>query len=112
MSSSSKCVFCEITHYRDRDAKIRYVDNDVMVIVNKLKWVKVMLLVMPKEHLSQMQMWSDGLMPKLGDVAVEMGCIYCPGGFRIVSNFGRHGLQSQSHGHLHVVGGEQLHEYA
>ncbi len=112
MSSPSTCVFCEITNYRDRDARIRYVDNDIMVIVNKLTWVPLMLLVMPKQHLSQMQMWSDGLMPRLGDVAVEMGCIFSPNGFRILSNFGRDGLQSQSHGHLHVIGGTFLGQYA
>ena len=112
MSSLPNCAFCNITSYRDRDAKIWYVDNDIMVIVNKLTWVPLMLLVMPKKHLSQMQMWSDGLMPRLGDVAVEMGCVFAPNGFRILSNFGRDGLQSQSHGHLHVIGGTYLGQYA
>ena len=37
--------------------------------------------------------------------------MYSPNGFRILSNFGYDGLQSQSHGHLHVVGGTFLGHY-
>ena len=112
MSFRPNCVFCNITHYHDRDAKIWYVDNDIMVIRNRLTWVPVMLLVMPKKHLDQFDMWSNGLMSRLGNIAVELGTTFAPGGFRILSNFGRDGLQSQSHGHLHVIGGVYLGEYA
>jgi histidine triad (HIT) family protein len=111
LSSSSNCTFCKITAYEE-PAKVWYVDNDIMVIKNRLNWVPVMLLLMPKEHLSQYEMWSSGLMPKLGDIAVELGLTFAPNGFRILSNFGRDGMQSQSHGHLHVIGGVQLQEYA
>ena len=123
MSFRPDCVFCNITHYQDRDVKIWYVDNDIMVIKNRLTWVPVMLLVMPKEHLDQSEMWGDSfvanrpdrkntLMPRLGDIAEELGWAFTPNGFRILSNFGHDGMQSQSHGHLHVVGGVDLGEYA
>lgn len=90
---------------------MRYLDNDIIVIVNQLDWAPLMLLVMPKEHLSQMQMWDSGLLPRLGRLAVDLGAMYAPNGFRILSNFGYDGLQSQSHGHLHVVGGAFLGHY-
>ena len=51
-------------------------------------------------------------MQRLGTVAVDLGAMYSPGGFRILSNFGRDGLQSQSHAHLHVIGGTFLGHYA
>ena len=111
MTSATRCVFCEIGAGRE-PARIRYVDDDIIVIVNRLTWVPVMLLVMPKRHLSQMQMWSSGLMQRLGTTAVDMGSMFAPNGFRILSNFGYDGLQSQSHGHLHVIGGTYLGEYA
>ena len=76
MSFRPNCVFCNITHYHDRDAKIWYVDNDIMVIRNRLTWVPVMLLVMPKQHLDQFDMWSNGLMPRLGNIAVELGTAF------------------------------------
>lgn len=83
-----------------------------MVIRNRLTWVPVMLLVMPKEHMQQEEMWSDGLMPRLGDVAVELGRTFSPNGYRILSNFGYDGRQSLSHAHLHVIGGAHLDLYA
>jgi len=111
VSSNPYCVFCEIIAGRE-PARVRYVDEDIIVIVNRLTWVPVMLLVIPKQHLSQIQMWSSGLMEQLGNVAVNMGAMYCPNGFRFLSNFGHDGLQSQRHGHLHVIGGTPLGEYA
>ena len=111
MSSDPNCVFCRISGGKE-PAKYRYLDEDLMVIVNKLTWVPLMLLVMPREHMSQIQVWSSGLLVRMGNLAVDMGAMYAPNGFRILSNFGRDGLQSQSHGHLHVIGGAPLGEYA
>ena len=111
MSQAPPCVFCEIVAGRE-PARIRYVDEEIIVIVNRLTWVPVMLLAMPKQHLSQLDMWSSGLMQRLGNIAVDLGCMSCPNGFRILSNFGYDGLQSQSHGHLHIIGGSYLGHYA
>ena len=111
MSQAPPCVFCEIVAGRE-PARIRYVDEEIIVIVNRLTWVPVMLLAMPKQHLSQLDMWSSGIMQRLGNIAVDLGCMFCPNGFRILSNFGYDGLQSQSHGHLHIIGGAYLGHYA
>ena len=111
MSTTSDCVFCRIVAGAE-PARIRYLDEELIAFVNRLTWVPVMLLVMPKQHLTQMQMWSNGIMERLGATAVTLGAMYCPNGFRILSNFGPDGLQSQSHGHLHVIGGAYLGEYA
>ena len=117
LKTEPNCVFCQIVAGRS-PAKVRYVDNDIIVIVNRLVrdepdpwWPPVMLLVMPKEHLSQFQMWDSGLLPRLGRLAVDMGAMFAPRGFRVVSNFGKDGEQTQSHGHLHVVGGVYLGHY-
>jgi histidine triad (HIT) family protein len=110
-SGRTNCVFCEIVAGRS-PARVLYLDEDIIVIFNKLTWVPVMLLVMPKQHLSQFEMWSSGLMTRLGSVAVDMGCVYAANGFRVLSNFGYDGMQSQSHGHLHVIGGAHLGPYA
>ncbi len=111
MTTPSACVFCEIVANRS-PARVRYIDNDIIVIVNKLTWVPLMLLAIPKQHMRQGEMWSNGIMNKLGQVAVDMGWWLAPNGFRVLSNFGRDGLQSQSHAHIHVIGGTHLGEYA
>ena len=101
------CTFCDIVARREPGA-IRYEDDEVLVFDNTLRWVPVMLLVVPKQHVSQEALWRDGGIARVGAVAVRMGEEFCAGGFRLLSNFGRDAMQSQEHGHLHVVGGTHL----
>ena len=103
------CAFCEILEKR-APGEIVYEDDEVVVFRNVLRWVPVMLLVVPRRHMSQEELWRD--LGRVGEVAVLMGQKYCPGGFRLLSNFGRDAMQSQSHGHVHVLGGTWLGEYA
>ena len=103
------CVFCNIAA-KTEPAEILYEDDDVMVFRNRLRWVPVMLLSIPKRHMTQAEMWKD--MARVGEVAAEMGNQHCPGGFRLLSNFGTDAMQSQEHAHVHVLGGMFLGEYA
>ncbi len=105
------CVFCEIVARRE-PASIVHEDDDVMVFWNRLGWVPVMLIAVPKQHLSQGDLWTSGAMAKVGKVAAEVGAAHCPNGFRLLSNFGVDAMQSQPHGHIHILGGQYLGEYA
>ncbi len=102
------CTFCEIVAHRE-PAEILYEDDEVLVFRNRLRWVPVMLLAVPKAHRTQAELWRD--MGRVGEVAVRMGQEHCPNGFRILSNFGHEAMQSQEHGHVHVLGGTFLGEY-
>ena len=104
------CMFCNIAR-KESPANIRYEDDDLIVFDNILQWVPVMLLVIPKEHHTQQEFWSNPLLHTAGKIAVEMGKHYSPDGFRILANFGWQAMQSQEHGHIHVVGGTHLGEY-
>ena len=104
------CVFCEIIAGRE-PGSIRYEDDDVIVIDNHMRWAPVMMLAMPKKHVSQEELWKSH-MAKVGPVAVKMGEEHCPNGFRLVSNFGRDAMQTQGHGHVHILGGFYLGPYA
>lgn len=103
------CVFCEIVARRE-PADILYEDDEVIVFRNRLRWVPVMLLSVPKQHKTQSELWRD--MGAVGRAAVAMGEQHCPNGFRLVSNFGYDAMQSQPHAHVHVIGGVFLGEYA
>ena len=107
--NSGYCVFCEIIAKRE-PAEILYEDDEVIVFRNRLKWVPVMLLSVPKKHMAQSELWND--LGAVGRVAVKIGQEHCPHGFRLLSNFGAHAMQSQSHAHLHIIGGTFLGEYA
>ena len=49
---------------------------------------------------------------KVARTAAEVGAQHCPNGFRLLSNFGTDAMQSQTHGHIHILGGQFLGEYA
>ena len=105
---SPYCTFCGIVSGR-LPSRIRYQDDDILVFYNQLDWVPLMLLVVPKRHVSQQELWASGdLLAAMGKLAVRLGEESCPNGFRVLSNFGSDGLQTQPHGHLHVIGGAPL----
>ena len=83
-----------------------------MVFRNRLRWVPVMLMAVPKRHMTQAELWTDPMVAKVATVAAEVGAQQCPNGFRLLANFGRDGMQSQEHGHLHILGGVHLGPYA
>jgi len=110
MRSSPWCVFCRIVAGRE-PADVLYEDDDVIVFRNLLRWVPVMLLAIPKEHMTQAELW-ETMLHKVGPVAVRIGARECPSGFRLLSNFGFDAMQSQEHGHVHIIGGTFLGHYA
>ena len=103
------CTFCEIVARRE-PAEILYEDGEVIVFRNRLRWVPVMLLSVPTRHMTQGELWGD--LGRVGEAAVRMGQEHCPNGFRLLSNFGHEAMQSQEHGHVHIIGGTFLGEYA
>jgi len=104
-----RCVFCRIIA-KQEPATIVYEDEEVVVFKNRLNWVPVMLLAVPRQHMTQEELWRN--MGRVGEVAVKIGQELCPGGFRLLSNFGPDAMQSQEHGHVHILGGTFLGEYA
>ena len=103
------CVFCNIVAGRE-PANIIFQDDDMIVIQNLLNWVPLMLLAMTKTHTTQGELWANHI-GHVGRVAAEIGARLCPGGYRLVSNFGYDGKQSQEHGHVHILGGMFLGDY-
>ena len=102
------CTFCEVIAGRLL-GNIRYEDDEIVVFDNHLDWVPVMLLLAPRHHMSQTEMWGRApLIARMASLAVRMGQEHSPDGFRILSNFGDDALQTQPHGHLHVLGGAPL----
>lgn len=101
------CDFCGIVSGR-MPRTIRYEDSELVVFHNALTWVPIMYLVVPRVHMSQAEFWRSPLFARASSLAVELGEADAPGGFRVLSNFGEHAAQTQPHGHLHVVGGNEL----
>ena len=102
------CTFCEIVAER-LPSRVVHEEADILVFKNRLNWYDVQLLIVPKEHMTQEELWVSGeMLARMGQLAVELGSESCPNGYRTVSNFGDDGQQSQIHGHVHLIGGEPL----
>ena len=107
------CVFCEIVagnsaaKFEHRVAEDGRLLNhpDLVAFHNRLDWARVMLLVIPRSHITQGEYWTSDLLNEAARLGVELGDSLCPEGFRLISNFGRSAHQSQEHAHLHVVSG-------
>ncbi|MFH1141974.1 MAG: HIT domain-containing protein [Chloroflexota bacterium] len=111
MLATRPCVFCGIIAHQS-PADILYEDEEVMVFRNRLRWVPVMLLAVPKRHMTQTELWSSPMITRVAAVALDVGAQRCSTGFRLLANFGSDAMQSQEHGHLHILGGVHLGRYA
>ncbi len=108
-TGSDDCVFCSIVAGQS-EAKWEVSPSrgsKVACFNNRLKWVRVMLLIVPSEHMTQREFWTSDVLCDAAEMAVEMGNTHCSSeGYRVISNFGLKAHQSQSHAHLHVISGE------
>jgi diadenosine tetraphosphate (Ap4A) HIT family hydrolase len=108
LPNNGDCIFCKIVN---DDAPANWVSRPseglkVSCFHNRLKWERVMLLIVPDEHMTQSEFWSSPVLNNAAKLAVEVGDEYCSDfGYRVISNFGLVAHQSQVHGHLHVVSG-------
>ena len=110
--SDAECTFCLIVAGQ-LPSRVRYEDSDIIVFDNRLRWLPVMLLLVPKAHMTQTEMWSDAaVLSRIGQVAARLGQEHCPDGFRLLSNIGEDALQTQPHAHLHLLGGARMGLYA
>ena len=102
------CIFCEIIA-GSAPAEIYYTAKNFLVFKNNLHWFPTQLLFVPVNHMSQSELWSSGfLISEIARKCDEIGKTECPEGYRILSNFGEHGMQSQRHAHVHLIGGKRL----
>ena len=103
-------MFCRIAAGSE-PADVLYDSERVIVFRNALRWVPVMLLAVPRRHMTQRELWESGLLAEVGRVASEIGAAHCPHGYRLVSNLRWEAKQSQEHAHIHVLGGMFLGDY-
>lgn len=100
------CVFCSIV---SGDSDVNWEsrpsgNSRIACFHNRLNWVRVMLLVIPTEHMTQHEFWSSDVLVEAAEMAVDMGDKHSESdGYRIISNFGLQAHQSVSHAHLHVI---------
>lgn len=106
---TSSCVFCEKLHdNRDRENLLLHRSSHSFVIMNPFPYNNGHLMVLPNEHVPDMNKLSDEGM--LDFIKTTRFCIDClqssmmPEGFNIGINFGKvAGAGLGEHMHLHIV---------
>ncbi len=108
------CVFCKIIN-KELGSEVYYEDDELVVIKNIHPQAPVHLLVIPKEHIASVNELDEshgGLIAKIvltaKEQALEIGV--ADSGYKLIWNVGKHGGQTISHLHLHLLGGKQLSE--
>ena len=107
----SNCIFCQIAA-KTIPAKILYEDNNLFVIKDIKPVAPVHVLIIPKQHLS----WID-IEKKLPDLPNQVMAVanklvsqleIAQSGFRIINNYGPDSGQEIDHIHWHLLGGKRL----
>jgi histidine triad (HIT) family protein len=106
-AGAENCVFCSIIS-GDSEAswEAKPGAGSVVCFHNRLNWVRVMLLVVPTQHMTQQEFWASSALREAAEMAVDMGDEHCGHeGYRVIANFGLQAHQSVEHAHLHVISG-------
>tara|TARA_Y100000996_G_scaffold415509_1_gene410684 strand:- start:2978 stop:3361 length:384 start_codon:yes stop_codon:yes gene_type:complete len=105
---NNECTFCDIIS-ENEPATYIHKEKDFIVFENNLHWFPTQLLLVPAIHMTQKELWNNkNLISKISQYANKTGEERCPNGYRILSNFGYDGMQTQPHAHVHLIGGVNL----
>jgi len=97
------CIFCKIARH-EIPVKAVFEDDTLLVFPDVNPQAPSHLLVIPKQHFSNVAQAPTDLLGALLKTAAEVGERDLPGGFRIVVNTGPDGGQTVDHLHLHLLG--------
>ncbi len=105
------CIFCKIVAGAIPSRKV-YEDASIYVFHDIAPWAPVHFLLIPKKHIPSLAQCGDEaallgqMMSLIPALALQQGCNpYPDGGFRVVINTGKDGVQEVPHFHIHVMGG-------
>ena len=109
---ADECVFCRIIR-KEVPSQPIHEDHDLIAFPDKNPVAPVHVLVVPKEHMVNLNEAGVKDVPVLGKmlrlaskIANEMGV--AESGYRVVINNGDDGGQIVPHLHLHLIGGKGL----
>lgn len=112
----SDCIFCKIVK-REIPSQIVYEDDRVMAFNDINPLAPVHILVIPKEHLTNVLDITENNADLIGHIHLVINRLarekgIAEKGFRIVTNCNPEGGQVVFHLHYHLIGGEKLKNFA
>lgn len=110
------CIFCKIIR-KEIPSQVVYEDDRILAFKDVNPLAPVHILIIPKEHLTNVLDIDDNNADLVGHIhlvanklAREAGI--AEKGFRIVTNCNKEGGQIIFHLHYHLIGGEELRNFA
>ena len=110
------CIFCKIVN-REIPSQIVYEDDRVLAFKDINPLAPVHILIIPKEHITNVLDIDENNADIIAHIhlvanklAREAGI--AERGFRVVTNCNEEGGQIIFHLHYHLIGGEQLRDFA
>ncbi len=106
------CIFCQIAA-GEIDSDIIYEDDRVVAFRDLNPQAPVHLLIIPREHIANLDATSAADAELLGHCALVAADIartegIAESGYRLLLNVGADGGQSVDHLHLHLLGGRRM----
>jgi ATP adenylyltransferase len=107
-NSEDSCIFCELPKLPDADAKIVYRGRRCYIILNSFPYTSGHVMVVPFEHLDQLQKLSPAAANELMTLSQKMESVlrqvYSPDGINVGMNIGRAaGAGVAGHVHMHIL---------
>ena len=110
------CIFCKIVR-KEIPSKVVYEDDRLLAFRDVNPLAPVHVLIVPKQHVTNILDINEENIDLIGHIhlvanklAREAGI--AEGGFRIVTNCNKDGGQIVFHLHYHLIGGEELRDFA
>jgi histidine triad (HIT) family protein len=108
----SDCVFCKILN-NEAPGIIVYRDDQVTAFRDSHPAASTHILIVPNRHIDSVNALTPEDEPLIGHLytvarllAAQEGI--AEGGYRLITNTGRHGGQTVFHLHMHLLGGGQM----
>ncbi len=110
------CIFCKIVR-KEIPSQIVYEDDRVLVFKDINPLAPVHFLIIPKEHLSNLLDIKEDNVDLIGHIHLVANKLardagIAEKGYRVVTNCNKEGGQIIFHLHYHLIGGEQLRDFA
>ncbi len=110
------CIFCKIVR-KEIPSQVVYEDDRILAFKDINPLAPVHVLLIPKEHITNVLELNESNVDIIGHIhltanklAREFGI--AEQGFRIVTNCNKEGGQIIFHLHYHLIGGEELRNFA
>jgi diadenosine tetraphosphate (Ap4A) HIT family hydrolase len=104
---NDECIFCKVFKGEESGVKVLYINDKVLIALNRFPYNSGHLLVVPSKHATNLYDLTDDELnyyfKKVKQSIIILKKVYSPPGFNIGLNTGQFSGASMEHLHTHIV---------